>query len=558
MITSQVSTVTYIGDGIATEFPVPFPFLEAENLVVTAVFAGVSSIYALNVQYTVDEEETVGVYGTLIFAVAPVNGTELIVTRAIPVTQEVDYQVSDRFHPDTVERSLDKLTLLIQQQSAVASRAIQFPDTEPEPIQSVLPAKNLRVNTVLGFDENGNLRLYTPAELSDASSGAADTYETIEIAGDFTVDVAHRNRSIHSTDLPVPQATNTITLPDPATMPPGFFLSVVKADTADLAFLSPGVINSEVVPPVIRRENAGVVIYIHNAQWWVVGAFGDSYPPGDTIVNTTQNSGIHLSGTAPTSPYVGQPWTDISANRALKIWDGTQWQLATPLVEHALFVAGEFPIRKVTSKPPLPDANWPIDSVILFQGGLWVNASNTWINTAVSGATMLLAGSTVVHPADLSRPAPLVGSGFYTFPLISSAQLAINTEVPFTDNALIISGWTNGIANLINNRTVNALSRLRVNLEYRCTIGGALEIQIAYRTRLTEAGAWSALTKVHSTNLKRVVNEPGFDQSLDTLAWSGEIATPSQTDVQFVAVWKRTSGTCDVNFSRMSVLVFNL
>jgi hypothetical protein len=559
MITTQVSAITYVGDAVVTDFPVPFPFLEPEYIVVKLIVDGVSYDQTFNIHYTVDEATSEGVYGTVEMVTAPEVDATLSITRSIPVTQEVDYQRSDRFNPEVVERSLDKLTLLFQGQKESSDRYIQFPDGEPSPISNLLPAKSLRPNTVLGFDSLGNLKIYTMAELVDST---ADTpYATESIVGNFTIIAAHRGRSLHVSD-DSPAGDYIGTLPDAAEIGDGFFCTVVRACTGNITFESVTTINAEVDPVVLQRDNAGVVVYTHAGEWWVAGALGESFPAPDVTIEQTIQSGTHLGASAPVTPYLGQLWIDSDDNRSQKRWNGTSWDVVTPIVDHADFVTGEAPVRLVASLPTLPDADWPAGSTaILTTDGQFYRtvAGTAWLSSAAAAAAALVSEATVVNEADVTRSGYAVGKVEFTYPAILSAELTQDTDVVFTDSSLIFYSWTQGAAVKLANRVLNATTRAKVNIELWPTVGSGADatIWVAYRLR-TNGGAWGSWVKPFSSGGNTVFNNTGSDQTLHCINWDGRIATPADTDVQFGMAVNRDQNSIDINTSRISVACFNL
>lgn len=154
-VTSTTSRVSYTGNGSTTIFSVPFYFLANSHLAVTVVdtYGGITTL-VLNTDYTVSGAgNTSG--GSITCTTAPAFGTTVLITRNVPATQETDYQSNDPFPAATHEAALDKLTMLVQQQSNTNARALAFPLSDDTALDPTLPAAAARAGRYLAFDANG-------------------------------------------------------------------------------------------------------------------------------------------------------------------------------------------------------------------------------------------------------------------------------------------------------------------------------------------------------------------------------------------------------------------
>lgn len=125
-VSSQQSEITSAGDGVTTLFPVPFYFLEQTDLVVTRLNADLTTtLLALGSNYSVSGAGNQA-GGSITVFVSPAIGTQLKISRVVPVTQETDYVANDPFPAESHERALDKLTMICQQALAIANNSIQL------------------------------------------------------------------------------------------------------------------------------------------------------------------------------------------------------------------------------------------------------------------------------------------------------------------------------------------------------------------------------------------------------------------------------------------------
>lgn len=107
------SQVTYTGNGVTTEFPTTFAFLEDDHLVVESSDddGDTWTELTLDDDYTVDGagEEEPG--GTVTTDVAVANGDKLRITRETPITQLAELQTSGPLPSKTIIQGLVKVTM---------------------------------------------------------------------------------------------------------------------------------------------------------------------------------------------------------------------------------------------------------------------------------------------------------------------------------------------------------------------------------------------------------------------------------------------------------------
>ena len=103
--------------------------------------------------------------GTVTLISQLTDSATVLLFRALPITQETDYQPFDPFPAETHEQALDKLTMLIQQSNSAILSAIRFPvgdDADP-----VLPIVTDRAGRSFGFDANGDISLFLSDDSGD-------------------------------------------------------------------------------------------------------------------------------------------------------------------------------------------------------------------------------------------------------------------------------------------------------------------------------------------------------------------------------------------------------
>ncbi len=122
---SSSSRIVYTGDGVQTEFPVPFRFLRPDDL---AVYKE-DGKFVLNSDYSViaGDEDNFQNGGTVVFH-TPYKGT-IAILREVEFVQETDYVPNGDLPAETLEKNLDYLTMQTQELLEELKRAITMPPT---------------------------------------------------------------------------------------------------------------------------------------------------------------------------------------------------------------------------------------------------------------------------------------------------------------------------------------------------------------------------------------------------------------------------------------------
>lgn len=88
------------------------------------------------------------------------TGSYLTIIRTVAYTQPTSVP-NQAFFPVTVEQIADALVEQIQQLNAALAFVLRAPLTDPNTLNQ-LPSASTRANMLLGFDANGQPKLYTP------------------------------------------------------------------------------------------------------------------------------------------------------------------------------------------------------------------------------------------------------------------------------------------------------------------------------------------------------------------------------------------------------------
>lgn len=154
-IASQQGRQGYAGNGVTTEFPVPFKFFEDTDLLVIRQSAlGIDSTLTPNVDYTLTGAgDELG--GALTMGSAPGAGEALNIILDPARLQNTDYVSNDAFPAESHERALDRLTQQNIRTRDIVERTLRQPDGDFEQLDP-LPGRSVRASKFLVFDADGN------------------------------------------------------------------------------------------------------------------------------------------------------------------------------------------------------------------------------------------------------------------------------------------------------------------------------------------------------------------------------------------------------------------
>lgn len=130
----------FVGDDVTTGFPFEFKVFSASDVVVTIADSdGIETVQTLTTDYSVslnaNQNSDPGGDVTLVTALA--DGSTMVLSSAVPLTQETSLPNVGSFNPTTINAALDKLTILAQQLQSAVDRAIKLPITSTDSADSL-------------------------------------------------------------------------------------------------------------------------------------------------------------------------------------------------------------------------------------------------------------------------------------------------------------------------------------------------------------------------------------------------------------------------------------
>lgn len=117
-VTTTLNKVIYTGNGVASEFAFTYKVTAQTDLVVTkyTIADGTLDVLTLTTDYTIALTDSGASGGAVTLVAGALSSSyKLIIERILTINQSTDYVDNAAFSPETIETSLDKLTMICQQ-----------------------------------------------------------------------------------------------------------------------------------------------------------------------------------------------------------------------------------------------------------------------------------------------------------------------------------------------------------------------------------------------------------------------------------------------------------
>lgn len=153
-VTNTDNKMIYTGDGGTLVFPYTFKIFEDGDLEVKTVLiaTGAETVLTLTTDYTVSGAGNPSGGNVTLLITAPDNTYNIVITRILPITQQIDYIEADTFPAESHEEGLDRGTMVDQQLQEQIDRAIQLASNITG-IDITLPPPE--AYAILGWDSAG-------------------------------------------------------------------------------------------------------------------------------------------------------------------------------------------------------------------------------------------------------------------------------------------------------------------------------------------------------------------------------------------------------------------
>lgn len=192
-VETDTNRVQYATNGTTGPWSVPFYFLaDADLRVVYADSTGEETELTLTTEYSVTGAANPA-GGSVTTVASYVAGGTITVVRELEALQPTDYSDTDAFPAASLERNLDRLTMLAQQQAEISARSIVLPVSDESSV--TIPSATERASKILAFDAGGELALVAPTsgDATDLALDLASASSSTKGAGQvgFSHDIAY-------------------------------------------------------------------------------------------------------------------------------------------------------------------------------------------------------------------------------------------------------------------------------------------------------------------------------------------------------------------------------
>jgi hypothetical protein len=155
-VATTIRKITYDGDSSTTSFAFTFPIFATTDIVVIQTdSAGIET--TITSGYTVSATNNdFSSGGNVVFSTAPVSTVEITIKRLITLTQTWDPEENDPMPAETLQNTVDKLTMVCQELKEELERCLKIPISDASAALEVPTTEN-RLSRYVYFDESGNL-----------------------------------------------------------------------------------------------------------------------------------------------------------------------------------------------------------------------------------------------------------------------------------------------------------------------------------------------------------------------------------------------------------------
>jgi len=178
MITTAYAPLQYAGNDSTKAFSVTWPYFADTDLVVTIRddTTGVDTLQTISTHYTATTPSPAPGTGTVTFVTAPASGETVVIERAVPLTQQIDYVEDDSFPASSHEEALDRALMHAQERKSDVDHTPKFPASDPAASIGDFPSSIARASGYAGYDTDGKPTVYSAAV---SMTGVSPFMETV-------------------------------------------------------------------------------------------------------------------------------------------------------------------------------------------------------------------------------------------------------------------------------------------------------------------------------------------------------------------------------------------
>ena len=210
-ISSTTVKNSYNGDGSTTTFSYTFKiFANSDLQVIIRSSTGTETVKTLTTHYTVTGAGSAS-GGSVIFTAGniPASGETVVLRRAVPQTQAIDYIANDPFPAESHEEGLDRAMMTLQQVQEEVTRSIKLSRTNTMTSTEFTVGSTDRANKILAFDGNGELSVTQELGTYQGNWSASTTFNARDIVKDTSNNNIYICNTTHTSSGSLPISSNT-------------------------------------------------------------------------------------------------------------------------------------------------------------------------------------------------------------------------------------------------------------------------------------------------------------------------------------------------------------
>ena len=210
-ISSTTVKNSYSGNGTLDTFNYTFKiFADADIQVIIRDATATETVKTLTTHYTVTGAGNAN-GGTIVFTTGniPTATETVVIRRASPQTQAIDYIANDPFPAESHEEGLDRSMMAIQQLQEEIDRSIKLSRTNTMTSTEFAVGATERAGKIFGFDDNGELVVSQELGTFKGNWSAGTTYAARDIVKDTSTNNIFLANTGHTSSGSQPLTTNT-------------------------------------------------------------------------------------------------------------------------------------------------------------------------------------------------------------------------------------------------------------------------------------------------------------------------------------------------------------
>ena len=209
-ISSTTVKNSYSGDGSTTAFSYTFKiFANSDLQVIIRSSTGAETVKTITTHYNVSGAgDANGGSVTFTSGNIPASGETVVIRRAVPQTQSIDYIANDPFPAESHEEGLDRSMMTIQQMQEELDRSIKLSRTNTMTSTEFTVGATDRANKVLSFDSSGELSVTQELGTFKGNWSASTSYVVRDIVKDTSTNNIFIVNTAHTSSGSQPLTTN--------------------------------------------------------------------------------------------------------------------------------------------------------------------------------------------------------------------------------------------------------------------------------------------------------------------------------------------------------------